>query len=787
LARRRDEIRAMHGDGTTGSQVAAALTVLIDDVVARLATGAVTDLAEDDRLPFESDMAVVAIGGYGRAELAPFSDVDLMFLYRPKTKSMAEPLWSRLVRDVWDARLVLGSSIRTPSECVTVARQNISVHTALLEVRHLVGDPSLTAEMLGLVGRITRGRDCNTFIKAALDERLAEQAKSGSNVHLLEPDVKRSKGGLRELHLLRWIAHARFGVASIDRLEKEGLLSADDAETLREARNFLLRVRNELHFHAGRSQDILSWDEQVRLAELFGYEDRPGMRAVEQFMQQYYRQSAAIDDTTDRFIRRCRRPPRWHSLIRPFTTQRVGRDFRIFAGQIAPSPEASAATFVSLDRSLELFALANRHHVVVADDVREQIRAALPRLNSQDLHAARATLLQMLAEPGNLEQTLHHLHAIGILEKLIPQFTHARGLIQFNQYHKYTVDEHTLLCVANAEKLLDDHGPFGQAYREIRHKEILHLALLLHDLGKGFEADHSELGESIAKETAEQFKLETHRSELLVFLVRYHLLLAHLAFRRDTSDAKLLADFARRVGTPEVLRMLFVLTAADVASVGPEAWTTWKAELLCDLYARTMEILTGQATTLRPVERANEVREQVSRKLGKCIPDDWLAQQFAAMPTNYLLTAPAERIAQDLITIHQLPDRDVLTTAEHDGATQVTAYTVYTFDNIAPGLFSKIAGVLAAKGLQILEAQIITLTSGEVIDRFEVLDYDYTGTPPANRTDDVQAKIRQVLRGEQSIEAVFARSSRIGPRYHLQPHSMQEPTQVRFDNETSEK
>jgi [protein-PII] uridylyltransferase len=157
------------------------------------------------------------------------------------------------------------------------------------------------------------------------------------------------------------------------------------------------------------------------------------------------------------------------------------------------------------------------------------------------------------------------------------------------------------------------------------------------------------------------------------------------------------------------------------------------------------------------------------------------------MPTNYLLTAPAERIAQDLITIHQLPDRDVLTTAEHDGATQVTAYTVYTFDNIAPGLFSKIAGVLAAKGLQILEAQIITLTSGEVIDRFEVLDYDYTGTPPANRTDDVQAKIRQVLRGEQSIEAVFARSSRIGPRYHLQPHSMQEPTQVRFDNETSEK
>jgi [protein-PII] uridylyltransferase len=786
LVQRREEIRAMHQDGSTGSQIVAALTVLVDGVVARITSAVVEEQSAGDVQAFESSIALVALGGYGRAQLAPFSDVDLMFLYRPQARTVAETLCSRLVRDFWDAGLVLGSSMRTPADCISLARQDVTVHTALVESRHIVGNPLLTNELRDQITRLTRGRRGNAFIHAALKDRMAEQARSGSNVHLLEPDVKKSKGGLRDLHLLRWVAHARFGVASVQRLERDGHMPSDDAAILLEAREFLFRVRNELHFHAGRAQDTLNWDEQARLAPLFRYQDRPGMLAVELFMQQYYRHSTAIDEITDRFIRRCIRPPLWHRLARSFITQRVADDCRIFAGQLTPASESLVASLQSLDRTVQLFALANRHQVVVAEDVREQLRAAVPRFNAADLAAARATFLKMLSEPGNLAQTLHHLHSLGILEKLIPEFEHARGLIQFNQYHKYTVDEHTLLCVLNAEKLLQDKGPLGQEYRQIRLKEILHLALLLHDLGKGFEADHSELGATIAQETAKRFTLEPHLSDLLVFLVRYHLLMAHLAFRRDTSDAKLLADFARRVGTPEVLRMLFVLTAADIASVGPETWTTWKAEVLSDLYSRTMESLSGEAPTLRPMERSTEVCEQVRRRLSGVIPDAWLAQQFTAMTTSYLLTTPVERIAKDLTIIHQLPAGDVLTTATYDAQTQITAYTVYTFDKITPGLFSKIAGVLAAKGLQILGAQITTLTNEEVIDRFEVIDYDYVGEPPDARKFDVRTTIAQVLRGERSIENVFSLSARVGPRYQPKPGSMFEPTQVKFDNETSE-
>jgi [protein-PII] uridylyltransferase len=787
LVTRRDEIQTLHREGTAGSQIVAALTVLIDAVVSRLTNAALQDSDSHTAAAFESSIALVAIGGYGRAELAPFSDVDLMFLYDPAAKVPAQALCSRLVRDFWDARLVLGSSMRTLAECVSLANQDVSVHTALLEARHLVGNPWLTGELRDRIGRLTRGRNGDGLIRSIQVNRLTEQSKSGANVHLLEPDVKRSKGGLRELHVLRWVAHARFGVASIDRLERDGHLPVDDAVVLREAREFLLRIRNELHFHAGRAQDTLSWDEQARLATVFRYQNRPGMLAVEQFMQRYYRHSAAIDDTTDRFIRRWMRPPFWHRFIRPFLTQRIDGSCHIFAGQLTPTPESLGELLTSLDQILQLFSIANRRGVVVADDVREQIRMATPLLNEGDLLKARSTFLRMLDEPGNLAQTLHHLNALGILEKLIPEFAHAKGLIQFNQYHKYTVDEHTLICVANAERFLKDDGALGKAYREIGSKEILHLALLLHDLGKGFESDHSELGAQIAEKTAERFELDVHRRDLLVFLVRKHLLMAHLAFRRDTSDAKLLADFARQVGTPEVLRMLFVLTAADIASVGPETWTSWKSEVLSELFGRTMETLGGPTTSLDPDARAAEVRQQVQNTLGGRLPGDWLQQQFAAMTTSYLIATPADRIVEHLTVIRQLPQDNVLTTAKFDPQTRITTYTVYTVDQITPGLFSKISGVLAAKGLQILSAQITTLTNGEVIDRFEVLDYDYSGTPPPPRMSDVAATIGQVLRGERSIESVFKGSARVGPRYQSQPGSMHEPTQVNVDNESSER
>jgi [protein-PII] uridylyltransferase len=787
LVRRREEIRQMHQAGATGGQVVAALTVLVDGAVDQLAMAAVAELDAADAALFRSGMALVALGGYGRAELAPFSDVDLMFLYQPEARRVAQRLCERLVRDFWDAGLALGWSMRTLAECVALARRDIPIHTALWEARNVVGNPWLTDELRSRIGRLSRGRRGESFIAAALAERSAEQAKAGANLHLLEPDVKKSKGGLRELHLMRWVAWARHGAASIDRLEREALLSPEDASLLAASREFLLRVRNELHFHAGRSVDTLTWNEQVRLAAAFGFQDRPGMLAVEQFMQQYYRHAAALDEMTGRFIERCRSRPLWHELVRAFTTQRLGGEYRLCGGELAPTAEALPAITRSLQRVVELFALANRKRAVVAGPAREQIRRAasgLPR-GHDDFLAARRTFLEMLAEPGSLGPTLRQLDAAGLLEILIPEFAHAHSLIQFNQYHKYTVDEHTLICVSTAEQLERQRGPIGQVYREIHHKEILHLAILLHDLGKGFDEDHSELGRRIALETAERFELDPHRRDLLVFLVHRHLLMAHLAFRRDTSDEQLLDRFARQVGTPEALKMLFAFTAADIASVGPDTWTSWKGDVLAELYARTMQRLSGGVPTLDPERHAQDVRRRVAGTLDGTVPADWLGPHLEAMTRHYLLTTPLERIIEHLSNLHALPAGDVRTTATYDPQTRITGYTVYTFDNITPGLFSKIAGVLAAKGLQILGAQISTHQDGVVVDRFDVLDYDYDGEPPRARLDDVRATIRDVLLGRRSIESVFAGSGRVGPRY--QPPPGKEPTQVLIDNDTSDR
>ena len=787
LMRRRAEIGQSHAAGATGAQVAAALTVMTDGMVTRLTHTAVAGLTKADASAFESEMALVALGGYGRAELSPFSDVDLMFLYRPGARQGAEELCNRLVRDLWDAGLVLGSSLRTLVECVTLARRDLSVHTALLEGRHILGSSWLTGELRERIERLTRGRRADRFVEVMLLERAAEQARFGSSAHLLEPNLKLSKGGLRELHLIRWIAHVRYGVAGFDRLEQERLLSAEDAAMLAEAREFILRARNDLHFKAGRAQDVLTLHEQVRLAAAFGFRDRPGLLAVEQFMQRFYRHSSALEEVAERFVRRCRGSSLWRRLGRFLTQRRVNGQYVVTGGALAPVPEARPAVLSNLERLVSLFSLANQMGLEVDDSLWEQIRNAVSLLDGQDATAARRVFLAMLATPGHLDSTVRRLASLGVLEKLIPEFAHARGLIQFNQYHKYTVDEHTLLCVAHAEAFQDDPGPLGHAYRGIHHKEILHLALILHDLGKGFEDDHSALGYDIALRTADRFGLEAHLRDILVFLVRHHLLMAHLAFRRDTSDEQLLARFARQVGTPEVLKMLFVLTAADIASVGPEAWTTWKADVLGGLYARTMEKLTGDFPSLHPDEDAAAVREQVFRSLAGDVREDWLQKHIESMTPHYLLSNPVERIIEHLRTMYRAPAGDVQVTTAYHPSTRVTAYTVYTLDRIMPGLFSKIAGVLAASGLQILNAQISTHQDGVVVDRFEAIDLDYEGEPPPARLSGVSATVRQVLLGQKTVESLFPHSNRIGSRYQKPEGMPQEPTQIQIDNDTSER
>jgi [protein-PII] uridylyltransferase len=775
LAEGREALRAQFAT-RPGPGAAAGQAAMLDELIVALADAALSDLGPAARRAFGSEVALVAVGGYGRGDLAPHSDVDLLVLHRPAARRVAGEVGERLVRDLWDAGLTLGSSLREVAECVALAREDLTIHTGLLEARAVAGGTALVESLRGGVLRLTAGTRFNPFADALLAERRKEQEAFGSSVYLLEPDVKHSRGGLRELHVWRWLARARHGEPDVDRVRGDGGLSPADAAVLQSAHESLLRVRWELHLRANRAQDVLHFDEQARLASAFGYRDAAGMLGVERFMRDYYRRSAALDDVVERFVRHGQVRSSW---LGPWSARRVAvdRDAYVEGGElclVAGRPSRFEGGPVG---ALELVLLAQGQGVALAVPARERLRAAAAApADEAELSEARRRFLEALAPPGAVATLLRRLRDVNLLDRLVPEFAHARGLIQFNQYHKYTIDEHTILALAHCDALAADPGPVGAAYREVAHKDILHLALVLHDLGKGMDGDHSEIGRGIAEATAARFGLEPHRAEVLAFLVHRHLLMTALAWRRDTEDERVLTGFAREVGTAEVLRMLYVLSAADATAVAPGALSAWKAELLGGLYERAREWLSGEV----PADRAGATREALGAAVRGTLPADWAAARIAAMPEAYLRRTPVARAVADLRAIHALGPVGVGATAEADPARGVTAYAVYAREGIVPDPFARVAGVLAAKGLNVARAQIDTFAGGIVVDRFEVLDADPAAGRASGVHEDVCGAIADVLLGRRSPESFATRRVR-RPR----APGAGAPARVVVDNETS--
>ncbi len=393
---------------------------------------------------------------------------------------------------------------------------------------------------------------------------------------------------------------------------------------------------------------------------------------------------------------------------------------------------------------------------------------------------AAARFLSLLEHPRRLGAVLHDLHEVGVLEKLIPAMVHARCLLQFNEYHKFTVDEHCLRAVEEAASLERDPRPWGEVYRCVPQKRILHLALLIHDLGKGFAEDHSEVGRRIAEETAARLRLPPRDAEALRFLVHKHLIMSHLAFRRDTSDDQLIVRFAVEVGSTEWLRMLFVLTCADLAAVGPGVLSSWKGEVLHDLYLRTLRHLSGDSPSLL----ADQQRAQVKSLCGDESRDPWFDQQADALPSSYLASTPPEQVAVELQRLRKLRPREVEVWHRVVPETKTVEYTIGTYDDITPGIVFKLTGALSSQGLQILSADINTLVDGLVLDRFRVRDPDYADEPPPERQQEIERCLQEALISGQvpPFRRVWraAASNRDAALPGL-------PTQVRVDNSSSQR
>jgi [protein-PII] uridylyltransferase len=719
-----------------GVKVCARLTSLADAAITKLYDAALADLPDPDASSLRERVALVAHGGYGRRQQAPFSDVDMMLLHEGRTDGLITDFARRLTQDIFDVGIQLGQSVRTSAQAIQLARAEAQIGTSLVESRLLLGNSVVYDRYLAAFSAMVKRRGpilSREFIAA----RRLEREQFGETVYLLEPNIKRSRGGLRDLHLLRWLWFIRCGVADFDRLHDIGVLSKFDHRRLISSQLFLLRVRNEMHFHAGESADVLSRAEQMRVAERFQFHGREGILPVEQFMRDYFHHTHHIWLLANRLSELSQPTSRVSRVFGPMLGRTTSDGYYIGRREINATSKALARLERHVEEVLNLVELARREGKRISQDTWYFVYRTAPQYSNLLSREGAEKFLKILSDPLRLGELLRRLQELGVLEKIIPEFAHARCLLQFNQYHKFTVDEHSIRAVEEATHFLERQDALGEAYGLLRNKRMLHLVLLLHDLGKGYEEDHSDVGRRIAARNAVRLGLNPDDSAMLEFLVHQHLLMSHLAFRRDTSQPQLVAKFAEAVESPERLEMLCLVSCADLAAVGPGVLNGWKIEVLFELYRRTLRRLSPDPDALV------EDHHDSARRLAKdhLAPaertDSWFESQLESLPEAFVARRSPAEIADLLRRFRQLPERAGVAWARYLPDTDTVEFMSGIDAGAGRAIFSSMAGALSSHGMQILSAGTYTLADGLLLLHYVAHDPDYPGEPPPDRLDAV--------------------------------------------------
>jgi len=781
----REKLRLQHANGSPGIQVCAAVTKLIDEVVLDLHRAA---LAEEgfDPARFDALAALVPYGGYGRRDVAPYSDVDLMLLIEPKAEAELVPLVRRFTNSLHDV-FQLGFCQRTPDEACQKSFEEPTILTSLAEARFLAGSQPLFDRFQAQFLKLIKRRGVHK-IAAIAEARREERRKVGDTNYLLEPNVKKSRGGLREIQLVRWIGFLVCGEVEPDNMVQAGVLSREDANRLQEARAFLLQTRNELHFNAGREQDFLNKSEQLRLAERYQYHGDEGMLPVEEFMRRFFEHTSEVRYIASNFLADSQPIPGFRRWLAAFFAARFEGRYRVGVRYVSVATKHLDEVARDPAEVLKLMELASLFDKRIDHRTWSTIRRTMIAQGSRELSPEASKLfLSLLGQPARLGEQLRRLHELRVLEKLVPPMAHARCLLQFNDFHKYTVDEHSFRAVESAVAFRDRTDAPGIVWNKIKRKDLLYLALLLHDLGKGFKEDHSVLGSRLAEETCQRLGLPEADVEIVRVLVLKHLVMSQLAQWRDISDPKVIFQFAVDVGSPEVLKMLYVLTCADITAVGPGALNDWKLRLLTDLYYQTLPHIAGDAPP-DPRDREVAACREAIRKLTAGKEDSvWWENLLDSLPRIYLLDGSPEKFVEQLDKIRRLPHSEAVAWGEYLPQQKAVQYTVGTYEDATPGIFHRLTGAISSKGLRILSAEIHTLMGNLVLDRFYVED-DYFGDkePPPERIAEVCAALTAAVQDQSGKAPSFSslwKDRNLAARAKL---SLM-PTQVRIDNSTSDR
>jgi [protein-PII] uridylyltransferase len=737
--------------------------------------------------PTESErVAVLAVGGYGRAEMAPHSDVDLLFLTPWKITPWAESVIESMLYMLWDLRLKVGHASRTVKDCLRLGREDITIRTALLEYRFVAGHAPL-AEDLG--ERLWADLFRNTgpeFIEAKLAERAERHRRQGGQRYVLEPNVKEGKGGLRDLQTLYWIGKYLHRVASPQGLVAAGLFTQDEYETFARAETFLWAVRCHMHYATKRATDQLTFDLQVQVAERMGYNDAGGRRAVEHFMQDYFRHATRVGELTRIFLteleaRHAKPEASIKGLFR--RRKRVRAGLKLVQGRIdVESPSDFVADKLNL---LRIFEEALRTGYLLHPDAMRLIAANLHLIDDEMRSDPEAVhiFLDLLLKHGNPERALRRMNELGVLGTFIPEFEPIVAMMQFNVYHHYTVDEHTIQCISTLAQiergeLIEELPVASRILTDGVNRRILYMALFLHDMGKGRPEDHSILGAQIARRVAPRLGLSAEEAETVEWLVRYHLLMSDIAQKRDLSDPRTVRDFAKAVKTRERLDLLTVLTVCDIRGVGPSTWNNWKAMLLRQLYRDTATALEGGLESLNRAQREDEAKRALRDVLTDWEPKD-LRAETARHYAPYWQGLTTETQAVFARLLRGLRDDEIRIDLHPEVARDATRACFALADH--PGIFSRLAGALALVGANVVDARTYTSKDGYATAVFWIQDVE--GKPyEVSKLQRLRGMIDKTLNGE--IKARDALKDR--DKVRKRESQFRFPTHIVFDNEGSE-
>ncbi|MEL7149913.1 MAG: [protein-PII] uridylyltransferase [Pseudomonadota bacterium] len=759
----------------------------LTDGVVRTVFRVACDLIHPNPNPTEGEkIAILAVGGYGRGEMAPHSDVDLLFLLPWKTTAWAESLVESMLYIFWDLHLKIGHATRSVKDCLRLGRADYTIRTALLEHRFLAGDEG-TAVLLE--EKLTSDLFRNTaseFIEAKLEERGSRHKKQGGQRYLVEPNVKEGKGGLRDLQTLFWIGKYLHNVDDAAELVKLGLFRQEEFDRFHAAESFLMAVRNHLHLAAGRAMDQLTFDLQVEIAERLGYTDKGGRRAVEHFMQDYFRHATSVGEVTRIFLTaleasHVKKAPSLVTFLRRRKPVKDGFEVRQNRLDIA-QPKTFFKDKLNI---LRLFEEGLRTGYLIHPNAMRQVTANLDLIDDELRKSpdANRLFLDLLLKHGNPERALRRMNELGVLGAFLPDFAPIVAMMQFNMYHHYTVDEHTIQCISTLaqierEELQESLPIASRILKEGVNRKVLYVALMLHDIGKGRDEDHSVLGAQIARKVAPRLGLKKAEAETVEWLVRYHLLMSDMAQKRDLSDPRTVRDFAKAVKTKARLDLLTVLTVCDIRGVGPGTWNNWKAELLRSLYRATATALDHG---LEAVNR--ETREAEAKKALRAALADWDAKAIRTETSRhygpYWQGIPTATHVVFANLLKDISNAEVRLNLEPDDDRDATRICFALSDH--PGIFGRLTGALAMVGANVVDARSFTSSDGYATAVFWVQDAE--GAPyDASRLPRLQSTIEKTLMGE-----VLPRESLVDrDKLKKRERAFNVPTSISFDNDGSD-